>query len=97
MPKSRLVLHTKYIDEFGGIVEMKAYEVPRAASTPQGYKYSLVYVLNGQRLIGYDNHEQKGDHRHYRAGTSPYVFRSIDTLVDDFLADVAVIKREMGK
>lgn len=96
MPKGRLVLHTKYIDECGGIVEMKVYEVPRTASTPQGYKYSLVYVLNGQRLIGYDNHEQKRDHRYYRAETSPYAFSSIDRLVDDFLADVAVIKREMG-
>ena len=97
MPKGRLVLHTKYIDECGGIIEMKAYEVPRSASTPQGYKYSLVYILNGQRLIGYDNHEQKGDHCHHRADTSQYAFRSIHTLVDDFLADVAAIRKEMGR
>ena len=30
MPKGRLVLHTKYIDERGGIVEMKAYKVPKS-------------------------------------------------------------------
>jgi len=97
MPKGRLVLHTKYIDEFGGIIEMKVYEVPRTASTPNGYKYSLVYILNGQRLVGYDNHERKGDHRHHRAETFPYAFRSIDMLVDDFLGDVAAIRKEMGK
>lgn len=97
MPKGRLVLHTKYIDEVGGITEMKAYQVPKTASTPQGYKYSLVYIFNGQRLVGYDNHEQKGDHRHYRDETFQYAFTSIDQLVKDFLADAAIIKREIHR
>jgi len=94
MPKGRLVLHTKYVDEVGGIIEMKAYQVPRTASAPHGYKYSLVYILNGERLVGYDNHEQQGDHRHRRGEIFPYTFTSIDRLVDDFLHDLVLIKRE---
>lgn len=65
MPKAKLVFHTRYVDEQGGLVEMKAYDVPRTPSTPHGFKYSLVYILKGQRLVGYDNHEHKGDHRHF--------------------------------
>ena len=95
MSKGRLILHTKYIDEVGGIVEMKVYQVPKTASTPHGYKYSLVYVLNGERLVGYDNHEQQGDHRHCRDEIVPYTFRSFDRLVEDFLKDMMATRREI--
>jgi Family of unknown function (DUF6516) len=95
MPKGRLVLHTKYVDERGGIVEMKAYQVPKTTNTPHGCKYSLVYIFNGRRLVGYDNHERKGDHRHHRTVTRPYAFKSADRLIDDFLSEVAAIKKEI--
>jgi hypothetical protein len=55
----------------------------------------LVYIRDGQRLIGYDNHERKGDHRHSRDLTSPYTFRSVDHLIDDFLSAVTALKKEM--
>lgn len=29
MTKVKLVLHTRYVDERGGLVEMKAYDVPK--------------------------------------------------------------------
>jgi hypothetical protein len=95
MPKARLVLHTKYIDERAGLVEMKIYKVPKTPATPDGFKYSLVYIRDGQRLVGYDNHEQKGDHRHHRHRTAPYQFTSVDRLITDFLSDVAAVKKEM--
>jgi len=94
MPKARLVLRTTYIDEQGAVVEMKAYQVPKTPSTPHGFKYSLVYVRGGQRVVGYDNHEHKGDHRHYRNETSFYTFTTIERLIEDFLRDVATIRKE---
>jgi hypothetical protein len=97
MPRGRLVLHTKYIDELGAIVEMKAYQVPKTMSTPHGYKYSLVYIYDGHRLVGYDNHERKGDHCHHRTLTIPYAFKSVDRHIDDFLFDVAAIKKEIAR
>jgi hypothetical protein len=36
-----------YVDEQGGLVEMKAYDVLRTSSTPHGFKYSLVHILKG--------------------------------------------------
>lgn len=76
---------------------MKAYQVPKTISTTHGYKYSLVYIYNGQRLVGYDNHERKGDHCHHRSLTTAYAFSSIDRLIDDFLFDVAAIKKEIRR
>jgi len=95
MPKGKLVLHTKYVDELGGIVEMKAYEVPKTINAPHGYKYSLVYIFEGRRLVGYDNHERKGDHYHHRTVTRRYAFKSVDRLIEDFLSDVTAVKKEI--
>lgn len=95
MLKAKLVLHTRYVDEQGGLVEMKAYDVPKTLATPHGFKYSLVYIRNGERLIGYDNHEHKGDHRHFGTATSPYSFTTIERLIEDFRRDVEAIKKEL--
>lgn len=97
MPKAELVLHTRYVDEQGGLVEMKAYAVPRTPSTLHGFKYSLVYIFKGQRLVGYGNHEHKGDHRHFRTTTAPYTFTTVDRLIEDFRRDMATVKKELGK
>lgn len=97
MPKAKLVLHTRYVDEQGGLVEMKAYDVPRTPTTPHGFKYSLVYIRYGKRLVGYDNHEHQGDHRHACANTSPYTFSTIEQVIEDFLRDVETIKKELGR
>lgn len=76
---------------------MKAYEVPKKASTPHGFKYSLVYIHEGRRLVGYDNHERKADHRHFREMTIPYAFSTIDRLIEDFRRDVAAARKELGQ
>jgi hypothetical protein len=41
-----------YVDEQGGLVEMKANDVLRTPSTPHGSKYSLVYILKGTGWSG---------------------------------------------
>lgn len=61
---------------------------------PHGYKYSLVYVVDGERVVGYDNAEVKGDHRYYKDKEEPYKFRDIDKLFEDFYNDVRRIKNE---
>ncbi|MBI5026340.1 MAG: hypothetical protein HZC12_06365 [Nitrospirae bacterium] len=85
------VLHIKEIkgDE---IVEIKIWQVPRSEDKPHGVKYSIVYVKGGKRLIGYDNSEGKGDHRHYGDNEGPYVFSSIWDLLKDFKNDVKKIR-----
>jgi hypothetical protein len=49
---------------------------------------SLVYVVDGQRAVGYDNERGKGDHRHLGTDEMPYRFIDIDQMVEDFLKDV---------
>jgi len=53
------------------------------------YKYRLVYVRNGVRVVGYDNERGKGDHRHIDGVELPYAFTTPEQLLTDFRNDVA--------
>ena len=58
-----------------------------------GFKYSLVFIRDGKRVVGYDN-EGKGDHRHYKGREHQYTFRGIDELIKDFFEDIRRYKDE---
>lgn len=90
--KARLVYHTKDVDDKGDIVEITIWEVPITRDKPHGFKYSMVYIVNNERVIGYDNSEGKGDHRHIRDKEFSYKFESIDKLFEDFKRDIAGLK-----
>ena len=91
--KAVLIRHDKVTDELGNTVEIKLLKIPPTMDKSKGYKYSLVYIVAGERVIGYDNSEQKGDHRHYGSREEPYTFTTLRQLADDFLADVERFKR----
>ena len=69
--KAKLIKHDKITDEAGNTIEIKMWVVPKTADKPYGFKYSLVYIVNNKRIVGYDNAEGKGDHRHYKEGEEP--------------------------
>lgn len=88
MAHAELVLRTRHLVR-GGIVEMVVWRVPRPVP-PSGhdFKYRLVYLRGGKRVVGYDNERGKGDHRHLGGRELQYVFCDVQTLIDDLLADV---------
>ena len=91
--KARLIFHRRNIESNGDIIEMKMWEVPVSRDRREGIKYSLVYVRGGERIVGYDNAEGKGHHRHYGNRETLYPFRGVDILIKDFLGDVEKIRR----
>jgi hypothetical protein len=73
----------------GSIVAMRAWLVPKSSRTPEGFKYSLVYIdPQGRRALGYDNAEGKGHHRHEGNTETPVDFESIRAHVGLFLAEL---------
>jgi len=58
--RANKIKHDKITDELGNTIEIKMWSVPPTPDKPDGYKYSLVYIVNGQRVLGYDNAEGKG-------------------------------------
>ena len=91
--KAELIIHNKGIDEHGNTVEIKLWAVEKSSDKPYGYKYSLVYIEDAKRVIGYDNAEQKGDHRHFGDTTAPYAFTGVNQLIRDFYGDIASYNR----
>ena len=89
--KANLALHSKEIkgDE---VVEIKIWQVPRAADKPHGVKFSVVYIKNGKRLLGYDNAERRGYHKHIGDKEGPYHFIDIWNLLSDFKDDLKKIR-----
>jgi hypothetical protein len=45
------------------------------------------------RIIGYDNAERKGDHRHIKNKTEPYRFVTLNKAATDFYNDIERYKR----
>ncbi|KAB2833420.1 MAG: hypothetical protein F9K48_08440 [Candidatus Brocadia sp.] len=92
--KAGLVYHEKkYITEHT-FREVKIWRVPESEDKPHGYKYSLVYIVDRERVIGYDNAEGKGDHRHYMGKEYPYKFQGLDKLWKDFMNDIKQFEEE---
>ena len=94
MANARLLVHHKEDYNDGHIAEFTVWLLPEtSAERPHGLKYSFFYGREGVRLIGYDNERGKGDHRHYLDVEEGIAFQSIEQLIDDFLRDVAEIRR----
>lgn len=76
-----------------GFIEVIIWSLPEPLrGSTHSLKYRLAYVVESECVLRYDNEAGKGDHRHMGTKQMPYVFVSIDQLLDDFLADVAAWK-----
>lgn len=89
MPKADLIFKERRELVGGGVMQATIWRVPSPVPPSRhNLKYSLVYVVEGKRIVGYDNERGKGDHRHYGAREEPYGFTTPERLIGDFLADV---------
>jgi hypothetical protein len=78
--------------------EMVVWALPTPVPpTTHGFKYRLVYIVDGQRVLGFDNERGKGDHRHDGDQEIPYAFHDIDGLLGDFVQAVEEWRKAHGK
>lgn len=94
--KAELIIHDRVKDRRGGIVETKVWSIPLTSDKPHGFKYSLVYIKDGLRIVGYGNAEGKGDHRHYHRKETRYKFMGIEKLFEDFYRDLREVFENEG-
>jgi len=92
--KADLAYHEKHYYEDGSFREIKIWLVPESKDKPHGLKYSFAYIIHGERVVGYDNAEGKGDHRHYKGKENPYYFQGIEKLWKDFEKDIEKVRRK---
>jgi len=75
-------------------MELVVWKVPEPLSpSTHGYKYRLVYVQDGKRVVGFDNEMGKGDHKHVGGEEHRYMFLGVEKLIDDFILEVEKWKR----
>jgi hypothetical protein len=86
--KANPVYHEKRYFEDGSFQEIKIWQGPKSKGKPHGLKYSFAYIVNNERVVGYDNYEHKGDHRHYRNIVTPYECQGLEKLWQDFNNDI---------
>lgn len=86
--KAALVLRSK--EAYGkGFIEIVLWRVPHPVPPSEHpYKYRLAYVVDGKRVVGYDNEQGKGDHRHLGKREAHYRFVGPRQLIADFMDDV---------
>lgn len=58
------------------------------AGSGHTFKYRFAFVVDNACVLRYDNEAGKGDHKHVGGQEHPYVFVSLDQLIDDFWQDV---------
>jgi hypothetical protein len=86
--KAKEIFRTKEVHG-AGIVEIVIWQVPEPVPPSEHpYKYRLVYVIAGKRVVGYDNERGKGDHKHLGDREEAYRFVNPQQLMADFMADV---------
>jgi len=87
--KAEIILRERWEQRDGSIIEMVIWRLDEPIKPcAHPFKYRLVYVKNGRRLIGFDNERGNGDHQHRRVLEFPYHFVSIDKLMDDFIREI---------
>jgi len=95
MTKARLIIEDSGVLADGARWTIRVWLVPSPVPpSTHRYKYSLYYGYPGERVVGYDNERGKGDHKHLKGEELPYVFVSIERLLDDFAADVEAVRGE---
>lgn len=87
--KATLIYRFEQDYDDGAMLRMVIWKV--SAPVPPAthpFKYRLVYLEAGKRVIGFDNERGKGDHRHAGREEAPYACVDVETLVSDFVAAV---------
>jgi hypothetical protein len=92
-----LAFESKDLKPNGDIVEMKLWKLDPTPQYPEGRRYSLVYVRQGRRLVGYDNYHGKGHHRHVKEREEQYAYCDEWRLFEDFAKDIEKINRGVIK
>ena len=87
--KASPFVRVKEVRDDGSIVEVVIWELPEPVPPcTHRFKYRLFFGTPEQEHVRYDNERGKGDHRHVGGREEPYLFLSVDELLDDFERDI---------
>ena len=87
--KAELIHAFRDVTPEGHLIQMVVWQLPRPfPPSSHGLKYRLVYIVDGNRVVGFDNERSEGDHCHLDGVEHPYRFQSLERLIEDFIAEI---------
>ena len=86
--KAELTYEFRDVTPEGHLIQMVVWQLRPAPRSSHGLKYRLVYIVDGIRVVGFDNERGKGDHCHLDGVEHPYRFQSLERLIEDFIAEI---------
>jgi Family of unknown function (DUF6516) len=90
-----LITRLKDVTPEGDVIELVVWRVPQPVPpSSHDYKYRAAYVVDGVRVVGFDNERGKGDHCHIAGRERAYAFVSVEQLIEDFIAAVDAARQE---
>lgn len=96
--RAELVIRRRLVFGEQDFAELVVWRVPvPVPPTSHGFKYRLVYIVDGVRVVGFDNERGKGDHRHDGAEERPYRFKNVARLLGDFVEAIEAWRKDHGK
>ena len=94
MAKAFLTFRSKTVALNGDITEIVVWLVPEPVPPSRhSYKYRATHIVNGERVIGFDNERGKGDHKHIDGKELPYTFTTPKQLGEDFIEAIETYRR----
>ncbi len=95
---AKLIIRRKVVFGDRDFAEFVVWQVPTPVPpSVHGIKYRLAYIVDGVRVIGFDNERGKGDHRHAGDVEVRYTFETVEKLVSDFNAAIKAWRTAHGK
>ncbi len=80
---------TRIAYDESAFAELVLWRLPKPVEGySHGFKYRLAYIVRGNCVLRYDNEVGKGDHRHFGAEESAYLFTTPEQLIADFQNDI---------
>jgi hypothetical protein len=92
---AKQILHDKWVTNEGDIVEIKVWSVSKSEHFPDKIKYSMVFIHDQKRILGYDNERGKGHHEHKFGYEKEIEFKSLEQLLDKFEKAIDEVRGEL--
>ena len=95
MARAKLLRSTDVFLPGGWRVVIKIWDLSAIKAGHRRVRYRLSLISpSGERVVGYDNHHPKEDHRHFRGTQETYRYTDPEALIRDFLTDVERVLSE---
>lgn len=93
--KAELLMRERLILSRRAFIEIVIWKLPQPLPySRHALKYRLAYIANQRCVLRFDNEAGKGDHKHLDEVEAPYIFTSLDALLENFWAEVNKRRRQ---